>query len=147
MSGKVLVVYGILVLIGFADAAYLSMLHFYQTDAGCSLITGCDAVLSSEYAVIAGVPLAYLGILYYLSLIITLMAYYQTELKRFLQGLFVLNTTGFIFSLWLVYVQAAILNAFCQYCLISAVISTILFFIVSYSLFVRQSSPDAPISG
>lgn len=130
MSGRVIAVYGILTLIGFADAAYLSMLHFYQTDAGCSIISGCDAVLSSEYAVIAGIPLAYMGVLYYTSLIFTFLAYYQSESKRLLQGLLALNSTGFLFSLWLVYVQASILNAFCQYCLLSAIISTILFAII-----------------
>jgi uncharacterized membrane protein len=142
MSGRVLVVYGVLAMIGFADAAYLSMLHFYQTDAGCSIISGCDAVLSSEYAVVVGIPLAYMGFLYYLSLIITMMVYYQSESERMLQGLLVLNSTGFVFSLWLVYVQAAILNAFCQYCLLSAIISTILFVIISTVFLTNRSKSN-----
>lgn len=139
MSNRVIVVYGILALVGFADAAYLSMVHFYQSEAGCSLISGCDAVLSSEYAVILGVPLAYLGVLYYLSLIISLTAYYQSESPKILHGLLLLNTSGFIFSLWLVYVQASIVKAFCQYCLLSAVISTVLFAIISYSVYSKRN--------
>jgi uncharacterized membrane protein len=138
MSNRVIVVYGILALVGFADAAYLSMLHFYQTGAGCSLISGCDAVLNSEYAVIMGVPLAYLGVLYYLSLIISITAYYQSESTKILHGLLLLNTSGFIFSLWLVYIQASIVKSFCQYCLLSAVISTVLFAMISYSVYSKS---------
>jgi len=120
-----MVTYVVLALIGIADAAYLSAIHYYQTDPGCSLITGCDAVLSSEFAVILGVPLAYGGLFYYLLLLSGMLTYYQYELKKALQVTLVVNLMGFLFSLWLIYVQAFILVAFCQYCLVSAVITTL----------------------
>jgi uncharacterized membrane protein len=120
-----MVTYVVLALIGIADAAYLSAIHYYQTDPGCSLITGCDAVLSSEFAVILGVPLAYGGLFYYLLLLSGMLTYYQYELKKALQVTLLVNLMGFLFSLWLIYVQAFILVAFCQYCLVSAVITTL----------------------
>jgi uncharacterized membrane protein len=120
-----MVTYVVLALIGIADAAYLSAIHYYQTDPGCSLITGCDAVLSSEFAVILGVPLAYGGLFYYLLLLSGMLTYYQYELKKALQVTLVVNLMGFLFSLWLIYVQAFILVAFCQYCLFSALITTL----------------------
>lgn len=139
MSNRVLITLVILSLAGFADAVYLALVHFYQSDAGCSLIAGCDAVLTSEYALVAGVPLAYMGVLYYLSLIIGFMMYYQTESRAILNGVYVVNITGFLFSLWLVYVQAALVGAFCQYCLISAFITTVIFGLLTYSIFISKT--------
>jgi uncharacterized membrane protein len=133
--------YLVLVLIGLADASYLSALHFYQADPGCSLITGCDAVLSSEYAVILGIPLAYGGFAYYLTLLFGGMVYYQYEIKKALQVLFTVNLLGFLFSLWLVYVQAFILEAFCQYCLVSALTTTLA--LVTLSVGLKKGSSSA----
>lgn len=139
MNNKVLIALVILGLAGFADAVYLALIHFYQSDAGCSLIAGCDTVLTSEYAVIGGIPLAYMGVLYYLSLIIGFMAYYQTESGVILKGVYAVNITGFLFSLWLIYVQAALVMAFCQYCLISAFITTVIFGLLTYSIFISKA--------
>ncbi len=136
MRNGFVISYAILVLIGFTDAAYLSALHFYQADPGCSLITGCDAVLSSEYAVVMGIPLAYGGFAYYLTLLLGVLVYYQYEIKKALQVTFMVNLLGFFFSLWLVYIQAFVLEAFCQYCLISAFTTT--FALITISLGLRN---------
>lgn len=130
MSDRLVYLYGFLILIGFADAAYLSAMHFYQTDPGCSLITGCDAVLNSEYAVMLGVPLAYSGLLYYLTLLFGTVLYYQNGSENVLRGLIAINGAGFLFSLFLLYVQAFVLHAFCQYCLLSASVTTIMLLII-----------------
>lgn len=129
-----LVAYAILILVGLADAAYLSALHFYQADPGCSLITGCDVVLSSEYAVVFGIPLAYGGFAYYLTLLMGALVYYQYETKKALHVLFGVNLLGFFYSLWLIYVQVALLGAFCQYCLVSALTTTIALIVLSIGL-------------
>jgi len=141
MKNGFLISYVILVLIGLTDAAYLSALHFYQAEPGCSLITGCDAVLSSEYSVILGIPLAYGGFAYYLTLLIGGLVYYQYEIKKALQVLFLVNLLGFLFSLWLVYVQAFVLEAFCQYCLISALTTTVA--LITLSIGLRKGVPVA----
>lgn len=134
MKNGFLITYAILILIGLADAAYLSALHYYQADPGCSLITGCDAVLSSEYAVIFGIPLAYGGLVYYFTLLMGVLVYYQYETKKALQVVFGVNLLGFLFSMWLVYVQAVLLQAFCQYCLVSALTTTLALIVVSIGL-------------
>lgn len=141
MKNGFLITYVILILIGLTDAAYLSALHFYQADPGCSLITGCDAVLSSEYSVIAGIPLAYGGFAYYLTLLIGVLVYYQYEIKKAQQVLFFVNLLGFLFSLWLVYIQAIVLEAFCQYCLISALTTT--FALVTLTIGLRKGTPES----
>lgn len=117
---------GLLALLGFADAFYLSLMHFQGGDVGCSVITGCDAVLSSEYAYLLGVPLAYLGVTYYLAVLFGAVLYYQTDSRLILKGVALVVGGGFLFTLWLVYLQAAVINAFCQFCLISALLTTIM---------------------
>lgn len=140
MKNGFLISYVILILIGLTDAAYLSALHFYQAEPGCSLITGCDAVLSSEYAVILGIPLAYGGFAYYLTLLAGVLIYYQYEIKKALQVLFFVNLLGFLFSLWLIYIQAFVLEAFCQYCLLSALTTTLA--LVTLTIGLRKGEPE-----
>jgi uncharacterized membrane protein len=123
----------ILALVGFADATYLSMMHFQNADVGCSVITGCDAVLSSDYAAIFGVPLAYLGVIYYLSVLIGAAGYYQSEAKIALRFLLLIVGGGVLFSVWLIYLQAFVIEAFCQYCLISAASTFSIFALLVYA--------------
>lgn len=118
--------YASLALAGYADATYLTVKHLYRADAGCLLSDGCDTVLNSEFSSIFGIPLAFLGYAYYLICVIGITAYIQTENAKILNGLFLVNLSGFAFSLWLVYLQAFVLNAFCTWCLFSAGVTTLL---------------------
>lgn len=124
--------YFVLAIVGFADATYLTVKHIYQADVGCLLADGCDAVLNSEFATFMGVPLAYLGLAYYLVTVVGITAYHQTEKSNLLKGLFLVNLAGFAFSLWLVYLQAFVLNSYCSWCLISAGVTTLLLLILTF---------------
>jgi len=125
-------IYFTLALVGFSDAVYLTIKHFYQADAGCLLSEGCDAVLKSEFSSFMGIPLAYMGLAYYLLIVIGITAYHQTRKSDILKGLFLLNLSGFAFSLWLVYLQAFVLNSYCTWCLISAGVTTLLLSILTF---------------
>jgi uncharacterized membrane protein len=118
--------YAALALAGYADATYLAVKHLYRADAGCLLSDGCDTVLNSEFSSIFGIPLAFLGYAYYLICVIGITAYFQSGNAKILNGLFLVNLSGFAFSLWLVYLQAFVLNAFCTWCLFSAAVTTLL---------------------
>ena len=52
-------------LVGVADAVYLTVKHFTGEKVPCSVVEGCEQVLTSSYAEIAGVPLAAFGALAY----------------------------------------------------------------------------------
>ena len=125
-------IYFTLALIGFSDATYLTVKHIYQADAGCLLSDGCDAVLKSEFATFMGIPLAYMGLVYYLLIVIGITAFHQTQKSDILKGLFLLNLSGFAFSLWVVYLQAFVLNSYCTWCLISAGVTTLLLSILTF---------------
>jgi uncharacterized membrane protein len=116
----------IVALVGLADATYLSIKHITAGPVPCSLIEGCEKVLSSEYAEIGGIPLAALGAAaYFAAFALALLAAFG---NRVTWGLFGIQATAMAaFSLWLLYLQGFVIGAFCQFCLISAITSFALF--------------------
>ncbi len=123
-------------LIGFADTGYLTALHYIGEVPTCTLIEGCEIVLTSKYAVIFGVPLALVGALYYLSLVLLSVWYVDRGRRQTLLNIFQLSGLGFLMSLGLLYLQIFVLRAVCEYCLTS-LISTTGVFLVSYLLLRR----------
>lgn len=114
-------------LIGLADAVYLTAEHLSGRSVLCLVTSGCDAVLSSPYATVAGgVPLAALGGVGYFTVfsLAVLSAFGYARTSTLLR---VLVAAMFAFTLWLLYVQAFVLEAFCSYCLLSALVTTTLF--------------------
>lgn len=124
-----LLIWGLILvsLAGFLDATYLTAKHYLGTPIPCSILDGCDEVTTSQYSVIAGIPVALLGSLYYLTIFILSVAYADTKKEWFAYVASHLTAVGFLASLWFVYLQFFVLHALCLYCLFSAVTSTILF--------------------
>lgn len=117
----------VLSVIGVMIAGYLTMVHYSLNGIACNIDNnGCNPVLSSEYAVFMGIPIAILGLLYYLALS-ALMTYELFGEKYSMIKLFTLLTSiGVLISMYLVYIQAFIIEAFCYYCLGSALVTTLL---------------------
>lgn len=111
-------------LIGLADALYLTIQHITGQSLRCTL-SGCSEVLSSPYAVIAGVPLALVGAVAYFT-VFTLATLAAFQYKLVDKLLFAVVTLMFGITLWLFYLQAVVIRHFCQYCLLSALVTTIL---------------------
>ena len=119
----------IFIFIGIVDAFYLTLKHFQGVSGENCPVTGggCHIVTSSRYAEIFGIPVALIGFLYYVVLFGLVMYFLKTRQSKLLRWAFYLILIGFLFSLYLVYVQAFILYAYCIYCLISAFNTLILF--------------------
>ncbi|HEX8634043.1 MAG TPA: vitamin K epoxide reductase family protein [Pyrinomonadaceae bacterium] len=115
----------VLSLAGLADAVYLTVEHLTGRSVRCTVTSGCSEVLSSPYATIGGYPLALLGALAYFTAfsLATLAAFGSRRAGNLFA---VLVALMFAASLWLLYLQAFVLHAFCQYCLLSAAITTLL---------------------
>jgi uncharacterized membrane protein len=119
----------LLALAGLADAVYLTVEHLTGRSVRCTVTSGCSEVLSSSYATVGGYPLAFFGaVAYFTAFSLATLAAFGSE--RAGKLLTVLVALMFATSLWLLYLQAFVLKAFCQYCLLSAAITTLLAIVV-----------------
>lgn len=116
----------ILAAIGFIDASYLTVSHLTGSAVNCSISGGCDTVLGSEYSEIFGIPLSFLGLGYYATIFFITLYCLDSTSRKALSFLTLLPLGGFAFSLYLVYLQIFVIEAICQYCMVSAINSTIL---------------------
>jgi len=138
---KLYAVAALLSLFGLADALYLTIEHVTGQSVRCTIVSGCSEVLSSRYAVFAGVPLAMIGAAAYFSVfsLATLAAFGY----RIAGALLVpLVATMFLVTIWLIYLQAFVIEQFCQYCLFSAAITFVLsvILVLIYGLHRSQKS-------
>ena len=124
----------LLSLVGLADAIYLTVKHVTGGVVPCTLTGSCEQVLNSSYSAIAGIPLAALGALAYFTVfsLATLAAFNNARARSFL---FYVVGLMLAFSLWLFILQAFVLHAFCQYCLLSAAITLLLSVVVALDRF------------
>lgn len=121
-------------LAGFVDASYLTVEHYRGVGVGCSIIHGCDTVLTSQYAEVFGIPTALLGAFFYLSITVLCIIYLDGRNGIVLRVLAWLTVPGMAVTAVLVYLQGVVIGAWCQYCLVSAVTSTLLFVMGMYIL-------------
>jgi uncharacterized membrane protein len=105
---------------GLADSGYLTIKHLQGSFIRCG--DECSAVLGSKYAEgIAGVPLAGFGAMAYTTVIVAaLLAAWGLSVGR--QIFAVMATIMALVSVWLIYLQAFVIHAFCNYCLASAAV-------------------------
>lgn len=120
------IAFAVIALFGFLDAAYLTIQHYSGGTLHCFIVSGCDVVTTSRYATIGPIPVALLGALYYLAVIIASLVAIDSGRRNMLRAVGAFTVVGLITSVILVWIQASILHAFCFYCLMSAGISTIL---------------------
>lgn len=127
----------IIALLGLADGIYLTVEHLTGRTAECIASSGCQDVLSSKYAALGPIPLAAVGALaYFTAFSAALLAAF--EYKK-CQGFLALVVAGmFATTLWLLYLQAFVLHAFCDYCLFSAGVTTVLTGIVIATMLLRD---------
>jgi uncharacterized membrane protein len=122
-EGAVRVAIAALAIAGLAVATYLTVGRAQGPSPTCVIGGGCETVQKSEYAELAGVPVAWLGIAAYLSLLLS--AILPGQPGRAL-GLFT-GLVGVGFSAWLTYVEVVIIDAICAWCVTSAIIMTLAF--------------------
>lgn len=115
-------------LIGVGDALYLTVHHLTGQSVRCTIAGGCSIVLSSPYAVIAGIPIAAIGALaYFLAFSLATLAAFGYERAR--GWLLVIAAPMFISTLGLLYLQIFVLHAYCDFCLLSAALTISLAFL------------------
>ena len=116
----------VLAFIGLVDATYVALHSSRGFLLPCGLAGGCDQVLNSPYASVLGVPVAWFGMAFYMAIAAcALFAWFGFE--QVLRLSFGLVSLALGFTAYLVYLQAIVIRAFCDYCLLSAFLVTLIF--------------------
>lgn len=128
-----------LAVLGLLVSIYMTIYKVTNNNAMCIGSSGCSEVNASRYSEINGIPVAVLGIIGYAALLALL---FLEQRPGFFQQngtmlFFAVSLLGFLFTLYLVYVEVALIDAYCPFCLASQAVMTILF-IVSVIRLVRQ---------
>jgi uncharacterized membrane protein len=126
--------------IGFLDATYLTINHIVFGSTPCTLLEGCEIVTSSVYSTIFGVPVALFGAIFYLIVLLLSLWYLDSRQPWALLVISYLSVPALLAAVVFVGLQAFVLKAFCLYCLISALTSTIIFILgMSYLVLFRKA--------
>ena len=113
------IIAAIVSLAGLADATILAVQALTGETLGCGGSPDCFRVLGSSYARVGRIPVALFGVLAYFS-VFTFATFAVFGYAR--ARIFLVLAVGAMFlgTLWLLYVQAFLLHAYCRYCLFSA---------------------------
>jgi uncharacterized membrane protein len=119
----------VLALLGALDAGYLTYIKLAHVEAICRGVGNCEAVNSSVYAQIGGIPIALLGLGAYLAILALLVLEPRVSVLQDYAPLaiFGLALTGTLYSAYLTYVELFVIHAICPYCVTSAALITGLF--------------------
>ena len=130
---------GALAIIGLLVSVYMTIYKITSNDSMCIGSKDCSVVNQSRYAEIYGIPVAVFGILGYAAILAVLVL--ERNPGFFKQNgsmlLFGLSLTGFLFTLYLIFLEIAIIKAYCPFCITSQVAMTFIF-ILSVIRVVRQ---------
>jgi len=131
------IIIAILSLVGLGDAIYLTVQHLTGASLRCTLISGCSEVLSSSYSHIGRVPLAAIGAAaYFVVFSLAVLIPFGYRLAQPL--LMIVVSLMFLTALGLVYLQAFVIHHFCQYCLLSAAVTTAILAVIIISGIARR---------
>ena len=110
---------GVLALLGLGIAGYLTYVHYAGGSPYCIAGGGgCEQVQESEYAKLAGIPVAVLGLAAYAALLTTALGPGSGAAAAGAG----IALAGVAFSAWLLYAQLALIEAVCQWCVANAVV-------------------------
>jgi len=124
-----------LVVLGLIVAGYLAYVETQQVAAVCGPVGDCNAVQQSEFALLFGfLPIAVLGLIGYIGIGVA------WAVARFGSGLWVhlaklalvgMAWFGIAFSIYLTFLEPFVIGATCVWCLTSALVMTLLFWLIA----------------
>jgi len=113
--------------LGIAVSLYLLTVHWGWWQAVCLGVGDCESVNLSRFSELLGIPVALLGALAYIAIIAAAVLIGQ---KMYVDNariaLFFIAAIGVAFSAYLTYVELFILHAVCPWCVLSAILVTVI---------------------
>ena len=125
--------------LGLLVSIYMTIYKVTSNNAMCLGSGDCSTVNASRYSEVYGIPVALVGVLGYASI---LALPWLERRNTFVEAngsmiLFGIALLGFLFTLWLVYVEVVLIKALCPFCITSQITMTLIF-ILSVIRVVRQ---------
>ena len=117
----------LLSLLGLFDSLYLFWVYVSPWRPMVCLGTGCDAIRASAYSKLVGLPVPLYGVAAYsvLAFLIFAEALVSAQfVRRINYAVGVIAGAGFLFSLYLTYLEAFVVRAWCVWCIVSALAIT-----------------------
>lgn len=127
----------LLAVLGLGVSAYLAYVEITHVAAVCGPVGECNAVQSSQYAQIAGIPVAVLGLINYVGVLV-LWAMQRSGTGKWARpaalALLGLTIFGLLFSIYLTLLEIFVIHAVCMWCLTSAIITALIMLVVVVQL-------------
>jgi uncharacterized membrane protein len=128
-----------LTIIGLLVSIYMTIYKLTDNDSMCIGNSGCSVVNASRYSEVNGIPVALIGVGGYLAILAILFLDQRPGFFREngTMILFGLSLVGFLFTLYLIFVEIVLIRALCPFCLTSQAVMTIIF-ILSVTRLIQQ---------
>ena len=128
-----------LTIIGLLVSIYMTIYKLTNNESMCIGSSGCSEVNASRYSEINGIPVAVLGVVGYAAILALL---FLEQRPGFIQEngsmiFFGISLIGFLFTLYLIYLEIALIKAYCPFCLASQAVMIVIF-IISVIRLARQ---------
>ena len=128
-----------LTIVGLLVSVYMTIYKITANDSMCLGSGDCSTVNASRYSEVNGIPVGLIGVIGYLSI---LAIHWLERRNEFFETngsmiFFGISLIGFFFTVWLIYVEVALLKAYCPFCITSQVTMTLIF-ILSVIRVIRQ---------
>jgi uncharacterized membrane protein len=114
----------LIAVLGLALASYLVYVHYSGTPPACTAGNACLKVQTSVYSKLAGVPVALIGLIGYIGIVLSLLVPDRDEVRL---ATLVMTLVGVCFSGYLTYRELFTLKTVCEECATSAVLMLLLF--------------------
>ncbi len=127
------ILHSVLILLGLTGyllAQYIYRKKKTERPLVCPLRSNCDLVITSRYSKIAGIPVEALGMMYYMLIAIfhaVVIGFPCIVTPAVMLVAFIISGCAFLFSLYLISIQAFVLKQWCTWCLCSAFLCAAIF--------------------
>ncbi len=117
-------------LAGLFVALYLTLYKLGYIGTLACAVGSCETVQTSKWATFLGFPVGAWGVGYYFGVLALTLAGLRPALAERVsvsQLLVAVTGVGVLFSAWLTYLELFVIDAICMWCVVSAILATVLF--------------------
>lgn len=131
-----------LVVLGLLVSIYMTIYKLTSNDSMCLGSGDCHTVNASKYSEVNNIPVAVIGIIGYAAILGSL--FLETRNRFFKENstmfIFGMSLTGFLFTVWLIYVELVLIRALCPFCVTSQISMTLIFILAIIRLIKQPQS-------